>query len=131
MAELQQRIKGYHQPYHRALRGLLDAAHRQHGVAYHLNCHSMNATSGAMGESGAGQLLAGMGFDVAVNHPFKGVERARAYADPAAGRHSLQLEINKRLYMDESALAPHAGFAPLQTRMMALLDAICQRFGAA
>ena len=84
MAELQQRIKGYHQPYHRALRGLLDAAHRQHGVAYHLNCHSMNATSGAMGESGAGQLLAGMGFDVAVNHPFKGVERVRTYANPAA-----------------------------------------------
>ena len=153
MAELQQRIKGYHQPYHRALRGLLDAAHRQHGVVYHLNCHSMNATSGAMGEGGAGQVradmvlgdrdgssgapalthfvrdtLAGMGFDVAVSHPFKGVELVRAYADPAAGRHRLQLEINKRLYMDEGALTPHAGFAPLQTHLMALLDAICQRF---
>ena len=90
----------------------------------------MNATSGAMGEGGAGQLLAGMGwFDVAVNQSFKGVERVRSYTDPAAGRHNLQLEINKRLYMDESALAPHAGFAPLQTRMMALLDAISQRFG--
>ncbi len=30
------------------------------------------------------------------------------------GRHSLQVEINKRLYMDEAARARHAGFAPLQ-----------------
>ncbi len=156
VAELQQRIAVYHQPYHRALRELLDAAHRQHGVVYHLNCHSMNPTGGAMGEGGVGQAradmvlgdrdgstcapafthfvrdtLTGMGFDVAVNHPFKGVELVRAYANPATGRHSLQLEINKRLYMDDSTLAPHAGFAPLQARMMALLDAICQRFGAA
>ena len=156
VAELQQRIAHYHQPYHQALRELLDTAHRRFGVVYHLNCHSMNATGGAMGEGGAGQAradivlgdrdgstcapeftdfvrdtLAGMGFDVAVNHPFKGVELVRAYADPAAGRHSLQLEINKRLYMDEGALAPHAGFAPLQGRLMALLDAICRRFGTA
>ena len=156
VAELQQRIAQYHQPYHRALRELLDTTHRRFGVVYHLNCHSMNATGGAMGEGGAGQAradmvlgdrdgstcapaftnfvrdtLAGMGFEVAVNDPFKGVELVRAYADPAAGRHSLQLEINKRLYMDEAALAPHAGFAPLQARMMALLDAICQRFAAA
>ena len=156
VVELQQRITHCHQPYHQALRELLDTTHRRFGMVYHLNCHSMDATGGQTGEGGAGQAradrvlgdrdgstcapafthfvrdtLAGMGFDVAVNHPFKGVELVRAYADPAAGRHSLQLEINKRLYMDEGTLAPHAGVAPLQAQLMALLDAICQRFGAA
>lgn len=153
VAELQQRIDRCHRPYHQALRGLLDAAHARFGVVYHLNCHSMNAVSGVMGEGGAGQrradmvlgdrdgtscapgftafvrdTLAARGYEVAVNQPFKGVELVRAYADPAAGRHSLQLEVNKRLYMDEATRQRHAGFDRLQADLMALLDAISQRF---
>jgi len=154
--ELRQRIARCHAPYHQALRGLLDAAHARHGVVYHLNCHSMNAVSGTMGEGGAGrpradmvlgdrdgttcapaftafvrEVLTAQGYDVAVNDPFKGVELVRAHADPAAGRHSLQLEVNKRLYMDQATLQKHAGFARLQADLMALLDAISQRFAPA
>jgi N-formylglutamate deformylase len=156
VSEVQRRIERYHAPYHARLRELLDDAHRRFGVVYHVNCHSMNAVSGSMGEGGAGRtradfvlgdrdgttcapaftefvrtMLAGWGYDVAVNDPFKGVELVRAYADPAAGRHSLQLEINKRLYMNESTLEPHDGFAPLQQHLMALLQAIVQQFGPA
>ena len=36
----------------------------------------------------------------------------------AAGRHSLQLEVNKRLYMDGATLQKHAGFEPLQGHLM-------------
>ena len=154
--ELRQRIARCHLPYHQALRGLLDAAHARHGVVYHLNCHSMNAVSGLMGEGPTGQpradmvlgdrdgttcapaftafvreVLAGQGYDVAVNKPFKGVELVRAHADPAAGRHSLQLEVNKRLYMDADTLRKHDGFAKLQADLMALLDAIAERFAPA
>ena len=154
--ELRQRIARCHVPYHQALRGLLDAAHARHGVVYHLNCHSMNAVSGTMGEGGAGrpradmvlgdrdgttcapaftafvrEVLTAQGYDVAVNDPFKGVELVRAHADPAAGRHSLQLEVNKRLYMDQATLQKHAGFARLQADLMALLEAIGQRFAPA
>ena len=46
----------------------------------------------------------------------------RAYADPAAGRHSLQLEINKRLYMDMRTLRRHDGFGLLQGHLMELVD---------
>ena len=42
-----------------------------------------------------------MGYDVKVNDPYKGVELVRAFSDPPAGRHSLQIEVNRRLYMDE------------------------------
>jgi N-formylglutamate deformylase len=152
--ELRQRIARCHVPYHAALRRLLDAAHARHGQVFHLNCHSMNAVSGVMGEGGPGQAradvvlgdrdgttcapaftafvrdhLAGRGYDVKVNDPFKGVELVRAFADPAAGFHSLQLEVNKRLYMDEAALQKHAGFARLQADLMGLLDAVAARFG--
>jgi N-formylglutamate amidohydrolase len=147
VAELQARIERYHRPYHTALRGLLDAAHRRHGQVVHLNCHSMNAVSGVMGEGGAGipradivlgdrdgstcspaltvfvrDVLQARGYEVKVNDPFKGVELVRAYADPAAGRHSLQIEVNKRLYMvDQPSRQPHEGFARLQRDLMTLL----------
>jgi N-formylglutamate deformylase len=155
VTEVRARIERCHAPYHAALRALLDAAHAAFGVVVHLNCHSMNAVSGAMGEGGAGNARADIvlgdrdgstcdpaltafvrdtltaeGYDVKVNDPFKGVELVRAYADPAAGRHSLQIEVNKRLYMTESTRTRHAGFVPLQAALMRLLDALCERLAA-
>jgi N-formylglutamate amidohydrolase len=147
--EIVQRIERFHAPYHGALVELLDAAHAQHGRVYHLNCHSMNAVAGRMGEGGEGMAradfvlgdrdgttcspeftefvrsaLEALGYVVAVNDPYKGVELVRAYSSPARGRHSLQVEINKRLYMNEAERARHAGFAPLQQNLMHLLEAI-------
>jgi N-formylglutamate amidohydrolase len=54
-----------------------------------------------------------------------------AYSDPPAGRHSLQLEINQRLYMDPQTLEKHEGFAPLQAKLMRLLQGLGERFGYA
>lgn len=155
VAEVQGRIRHYHRPYHARLLDLLDAAHRRHGVVYHLNCHSMNAVSGVMGAGGAGvaradivlgdrdgttcapaftafvrNFLLGCGYSVKVNDPFKGVELVRAYADPAAGRHSLQLEVNKRLYMDNTRLEKSDGFVSLQGHLMQMIDAILVHFPA-
>jgi N-formylglutamate deformylase len=147
--EVRSRIERCHAPYHQALRQRIDATHAFCGRSYHINCHSMNAVSGAQGEGGAGQrradvvlgdrdgtscdpaftafvreVLTGMGYDVKVNDPFRGVELVRAYADPGAGRHSLQLEVNKRLYMDEGTRAKHDGFDVLQKNLLALVDAL-------
>jgi N-formylglutamate amidohydrolase len=147
--EVHARIERCHAPYHHALAQLLDSARAAHGVVYHLNCHSMNSVAGKMGEGGEGSeradfvlgdrdgtacdpaftefvraTLAAMGYRVAVNDPYKGVELVRAYSNPARGRHSLQVEINKRLYMDEAARAKHAGFAPLQRNLLQMLEAI-------
>ncbi len=154
VAEVRRRIDTYHRPYHEALAGLIDAAHARFGVVHHLNCHSMGAMTSVAIEGVAGRLrpdmvlgdrdgttcapeftafahrfLADLGYDVRINDPFKGVELVRAWSDPAAGRHSLQLEINKRLYMDEQpAIARHAGFGRLQGHLMALLAALDERF---
>jgi N-formylglutamate amidohydrolase len=134
------RIENYLQPYQTALKTLLDQAHSEHGVVYHINCHSMNPVGGAMGEGGAGSLRADVvlgdrdgttcaieftetvatffrtrGYSVAINDPFKGVELVRMYSAPHAGRHSLQLELNKKLYMDSATLQRSAGFARVQS----------------
>lgn len=54
--------------------------------------------------------MRGLGYDVRINDPYKGAELICAYADPAGRRHSIQIEINRRLYMDEDAVEKHAGF---------------------
>jgi N-formylglutamate deformylase len=147
--EVRSRIDRFHAPYHQSLAQLLAAAHASFGVVYHLNCHSMNSVAGKMGEGGEGSeradfvlgdrdgttcdpaftefvraTLEALGYRVAVNDPYKGVELVRAYSDPAHGRHSLQVEINKRLYMNEATRAKHAGFAPLQRSLLQMLEAI-------
>jgi N-formylglutamate deformylase len=149
VAELRGRIDNYHRPYHQRLKQLLDAAHARFGCVHHIDCHSMNPVGGAMGEGGPGhtradivlgdrdgstcdgaftdfvrRFLAGRGLSVSVNHPFKGVELVRAYADPANGRHSLQLEVNKRLYMDMATQERTAGFGKLQAVLMEMLAAL-------
>ncbi len=40
-------------------------------------------------------------------------------------RHSLLIEVNRKLYMEENAIAKHAGFAPLQAHLSELVQAIC------
>jgi N-formylglutamate deformylase len=139
------RIKAFHVPYHEAIQKLLSETHARYGKVYHINCHSMRSVAGAQsGDKGRARAdfvlgdrdgtscdpaftervraaLAGMGYEVKVNDPYKGVELVRAYSNPAAGRHSLQIEINKRLYMDEETLEKGAGFAVLQKNLFNLL----------
>ena len=140
------RIERFHAPYHRKLQEHLADVHGRFGKVYHINCHSMRCVAGKQSEEGAGsvrpdfvlgdrdgttcdprftqlvfQVLAGMGYHVKVNDPYKGVELIRAYSDPKAGRHSLQIEINKRLYMDEATLQKNAGFSALQKNLGELL----------
>lgn len=147
--EVQRRIERFHAPYHESLRALLEAAHARFGAVWHINCHSMRAVAGRQSDDGegkpradivlgdrdgttcdpgftsfAGATLAAMGYSVKVNDPYKGVELVRAYSDPAGGRHSLQIELNKRLYMDESTLRKNAGFGALKRNLDAFLKAL-------
>ena len=149
--EVRRRIEVYHRPYHGAVRDRIEATHARFGRSWHINCHSMNAVAGAQGEGGAGRaradfvvgdrdgttcdagftefvraFLANLGYDVRVNDPYKGVELVRAYSNPAEGRMSLQLEINKRLYMDEATRTKSAGFEPLQRQLATLVDAVLE-----
>jgi N-formylglutamate amidohydrolase len=143
--ELAQRINLYAAPYQAQLAALIDDLHRDHGYCYHINCHSMNAVSGKMGQGGAGIARADvvlgdrdgttceagftdfvaahfreLGLDVKINDPFKGVELVRAFSDPSRGRHSLQIELNKRLYLQADGRSPSANFPKLQQALNAL-----------
>lgn len=146
VAEVQSRIDRCWAPYHAAVAQAIDAAHARHGYSIHINCHSMPAVASShatefpglvhddfvVGDRDGttadpaltrliGQHLRARGYSVSYNHPYKGVELVRRHADPAHQRHSVQLEINRRLYMDEQTLALSGGFGALQASLRSLV----------
>ena len=70
------------------------------------------------------EILTGMGYSVRLNDPFKGAELVTRYSEPRAGRHSLQIEINRRLYLDEAAIAKTADFDALRADMRRLIAGV-------
>ncbi len=151
VAELRRRITEFHQPYQKAVKDAIDATHSHFGAVWHINCHSMPAVSSVVSEEGPGvpradfvlgdrdgttcdpaftalvrEALADMGYDVRVNDPYKGVELVRAFSDPPGGRHSLQVEVNRRLYMDERTRERTAGFARLARDIERLVKTVCE-----
>lgn len=149
--EVRQRIASCWKPYHAAVADAIDAGHRQHGYSIHINCHSMPAVAsshatefpglahadfvvGNRDESTSSKDLALLicehlrahGYSVDYNHPYKGVELVRRHSNPAQHRHSVQLEINRKLYMDEQTLEISEGFGPLQHALRSLVALLLQ-----
>ena len=147
VAEVQFRIDTCWTPYHAAVAQAIEAAHAAHGYSIHINCHSMPAVSTASATDFPGEVhadfvvgdrdattasaalsqlvlnhLRGLGYNVAYNHPYKGVELVRRYSDPAAHRHSIQLEINRKLYMNERTLEISNGYQELRINLRSLID---------
>ena len=139
VAEVQSRIDHYYRPYHAALAEAVEGAHRRFGAVWHLNLHSMpnNAyerlkiqsphpladfvlgdRDGSTCEPGLVDLveteLRQMGYTVARNDPYKGVQLIAQIGRPAERRNSLQIEIRRPLYMDEQTRERNDGFAALQ-----------------
>jgi N-formylglutamate deformylase len=63
------------------------------------------------------------GFSVAFNDPFKGVEIIRNSGQPEVGRHAVQVEVKRSLYMNER-FEPVAGYARVQAAIDALLTSL-------
>ena len=147
VAEVRARIENCWAPYHAAVAEAIAQAHSRHGYSIHLNLHSMPAVASSHATGSPGQVhadfvigdreattadarLASMvcqhlrerGYDVAYNDPYKGVELVRRHSDPARHRHSLQIEVNRKLYMDEQSLEPHQGFDKLKADLRSLVE---------
>lgn len=148
VAEVQQRLERYYRPYRDCLREALDVAWQRHGFVWHVNCHSMKSRGTSM-NTDAGQprpdfvvsdrfgctaapalshwvaaYLAKRGFDVRINDPYRGGDLIASMGNPAARRHSIQIEVNRRLYLDEATYERSAGFARLQRELADLARAL-------
>lgn len=149
VAEVQQRLARYWRPYHAALEQAIDASVERFGGVWHLNLHSMpNDVYKRLGRIDAppladfvlgdrdgttcapefihliGETLAGFGYSVAYNEPYKGVELIGRIGQPQLHRHSLQIEIRRPVYMDEDTREPNSGFAPLQQHFRQLMAVV-------
>lgn len=147
--EVNHRIDACWKPYHAKVTELIDQAHARHGKVWHINCHSMPSVAGAYATDQPGLVhpdfvlgdrdgstsdpafrqfvatwLSQRGYNVTENDPYKGVELVRANGRPADGRHSLQIEINRKLYMDEVSLRPSEGYARLKADLRDLTAAL-------
>jgi len=147
-SEVRARIERCWKPYHDALGAELDARHRAFGAVWHIDCHSMPAMGDANADDPGraradfvlgdrdgttcdpaftqtvARALKTLGYDVAINDPYKGVEIVRKHGRPGERRHSLQIEVNRRLYMDELTLVPNDGYAALERDLESLLSEV-------
>ncbi len=141
------RIERYHAPYHRVLDETCAALYREFGVVWHVNCHSMpsygpsrderqgvyadfvlgdrdGTTCDAEFTNFVAGFLRGLGYDVRINEGYKGVEIVRRQGRPAERRHSLQIEVDRALYMDQKTLEKLPGFDRLKEDLARLVAAI-------
>ena len=143
--EVLTRVERYHAPYHRVLDEACERVHRKFGIVWHINCHSM--PSQRRGKRGGhcadfvlgdrdgttcaseltefvARVLRGRGYTVRVNEVYKGVEIVKRHGRPAARRHSLQIEVDRALYMDQKTLEKTPDFAALEADITHLIVAL-------
>jgi len=139
------RIEGLYKPYHRALRRLLTALHRDFGAAVLIDCHSMPSVAGSKDDRPRADFvigdrygtscvpvvaetieaaLTGVGYSVSRNKPYAGGFITEHYGNPSVGIHAIQLEVNRALYMDERRYERSANFAGLAAHLVMLADRV-------
>jgi N-formylglutamate deformylase len=64
------------------------------------------------------------GYSVALNDPYVGLDLLRQYGRPAQGFESLQIEINRAVYLNEDTQEPLAHFPKVQADIEDILKAI-------
>jgi N-formylglutamate amidohydrolase len=124
--QLEERLDQAHRPFHRAIEEQLAALVDRFGCALLLDCHSMPPPAPGVasivlgdchGRSAAGWVAAeaqrialGAGFAVGLNDPFAGGHIVERHGAPTRGIHALQVEIDRRCYLDGPLTAPGPGF---------------------
>jgi N-formylglutamate amidohydrolase len=146
VADLAHRLDNYYWPYHNELTAILAAFREHHGAAFHVSCHSMSSIGGkAVADAGRVrsdfdigtrngattapefadaviECLKGFGYNVTRDEHFTGAESVRKHGNPDNGIHSLQIEINRSIYMDEDSYHRGGRFTEIQGHLSQLAN---------
>ena len=144
--EAKRRVENSYFPYHRALKRLIEDTKSRFGICLLIDCHSMPSIGGPMetnlgnkrvdivlgnnhGSSCAPELFSyavdsfrRLGMAVRCNDPYSGGYTTRHYGNPENGVHTLQIEINRSLYMEETTIEKHSGFLGLYDTITRLIS---------
>ena len=145
VADALARIAGLHRPYHQRLAGLIERTRVRFGVSILIDCHSMPST---LADAGSLDVVLGDRFGAAAapwvvealesaliarglrvrrNKPYAGGYVTEHYGAPAAGRHAVQVEVNRALYMDEARMVKLGRAATLAESLQAAAAALARR----
>lgn len=135
-AEGEARLSNIYDPYHEYVAARLAKMKSRFGAAILIDCHSMPSKQpgrkqlpdivlGDRFGSSCDYRLIGraerafrkLGLSVARNAPYAGGFTTRRYGRPKRHVHALQIEVNRRLYMDEATLERSARFSETANAM--------------
>ena len=148
VAEIEERLNRYYRPYHAELKRIADDLHARFGRLRQISCHCMSAV-GAPTHPDAGkeradfcvsdlkgqtaskaamelvvETLKAAGYSVSVNSPYIGNELIRRIGNPSRAIDSIQVEVNKKLFMDTKTFRPTEGLPKLKADIDGLLKAL-------
>jgi N-formylglutamate amidohydrolase len=139
--QLEERVAQAHRPYHEAIEQQLTVLLDRFGCALLLDCHSMppppqgiapvvfgdcrGRTADAWLSREAMAIANRLGFAAGLNDPFAGGHVIDRHARPARGVHALQIELDRRCYLNEPLKAPGPGF----DKAASLIDALAVGLG--
>ena len=144
-AEVESRLSNIHDSYHSEVRRELFELRETWGEAFLLDCHSMPSVQPGrralpdivlgdrFGSSCSSRMiglvertLRKMGYSVARNSPYAGGFTTRLYGRPRSGIHALQIEVNRKLYMNERTIEKSENFDIIQGDMAELTSLIAE-----
>ncbi len=147
-SQAEDRIRDLYLPYHRCLSTVLNRVYAAFGMVLLIDCHSMPSAGfadnslklksrpdivlgdryGSTCNTDAVYFLESAfraaGYSVTRNKPYAGGHITQTYSKRTEGRHSVQIEINRALYMDEENLQPHDGFIGLRTDLAKIMGSL-------
>ena len=139
------RIETLYKPYHRALRRLINRVHQSFGAVVVVDCHSMPSIGVSRDEPRRPDVVIGdrygtscaptlpdtveetmgrLGYSIGRNKPYAGGFITEHYGNPASGLHTIQIELNRAIYMDERRRERGPRFATIAADFATLAEAL-------
>ena len=141
--QLDDRLSQAHRPYHEAVEAQLALLFERSGCALLLDCHSMppvpdgvppvvfgdcrGRTADAWVSAEAIAICRRSGFDAGLNDPFAGGHVIERHSKPQSSIHALQIEVDRRCYLDRRLAKPGPDF----DRVAALIETLAVELGQA
>lgn len=152
-ADVERRVATCYRPYREELRALLDEMHAAFGVVCHVSVHAvksrgnrmnldtgqlrpdiivsdrLGSTAGTAFTSHIIEWFDAQGFRVQMNDPYRGGDLIGAHGNPLAARHSVQLAVNRALYLNERTYERTDGFGTMRQTMTAFAHSLAEWVG--
>lgn len=148
--DIEQRLSGFHRPYHQQVEKELLQMHDRFGIALLVDMHSMPpllpvggfqphiVIGDRFGQSAASlysemllQRLKQIGVAAALNHPYPGDYILRRHGNMHKNIHAIQIEVDRALYLDSELREPASGLGATSAIMTELLMLLAELVGGA